>query len=298
LTALSGLETATAATRPTVDATMPTMASARAARSAVVAATVIGGSSLLGFGAFLLLGPLWSIGLSCSTTGALAVNTALSLAFFVQHSGMIRRQFENRMSRIVPRYLHRALYAVASGLVLWTVMLLWQPVEPILVSAGPPLRWLLRALFVAAAAGFLWGLRSLDALDGFGARPIRAHLRGASPAEPELAARGAYRWVRHPLYTAVLVMIWAAPDVTADRLLFNALWTVWVVVAVRLEERDLVADFGDAYRRYQRQVPMLLPTHRPTDMNRAGYGRSSSTTAASHSRAPGDSDHASPAQNR
>ena len=72
---------------------MPSMASARAARSAVVAATVIGGSSLLAFGAFLLLGPLWSIGLGCSTTGALAVNTALSLAFFVQHSGMIRRPF-------------------------------------------------------------------------------------------------------------------------------------------------------------------------------------------------------------
>lgn len=243
---------------------MPSMASTRAARSAVVAATVIGGSSLLAFGAFLLLRPLWSIGLGCSTTGALTVNTALSLAFFAQHSGMIRRPFESRMSRIVPRYLHRALYAVASGLVLWTVMLLWQPVEPVLVSAGPTLRWLLRALFVAAAAGFLWGLRSLDALDGFGARPIRAHLRGASPAEPELAARGAYRWVRHPLYTAVLVMIWAAPDVTADRLLFSVLWTIWVVIAVRLEERDLVAEFGDAYRRYQRQVPMLLPTHTPT----------------------------------
>ena len=242
---------------------MPSMAVARAARAAVVAATVIGGSSLLAFGTFLLLGPLWSIGLNLSVVRALAFNASLSLAFFVQHSGMIRRPFENRMSRIVPGYLHRALYAVVSGLVLWTVMLLWQPVEPVLVSAGPPLRWLLRALFVAAAAGFLWGLRSLDALDGFGARPIRAHLRGASPAEPELAVRGAYRWVRHPLYTAVLVMIWTAPDVTADRLLFNVLWTVWVVIAVRLEERDLVAEFGDAYRRYQRQVPMLLPTHRP-----------------------------------
>ncbi len=243
---------------------MPAMVSARAARSVVVAATVIAGSSLLAFGGFLLLGPVWSVGLSRSVTGALAVDAALSLAFFVQHSGMIRRPFENRMSRIVPGYLHRALYAVASGLVLWAVMLLWQPAGPIVAGVGPPMRWLLRALFVVAAAGFLWGLRSLDALDGFGARPIRAHLRGAAPAEPGLAVRGPYRWVRHPLYTAVLVMIWAAPDVTADRLLFNVMWTVWIVVAVRLEERDLVAEFGDGYRRYQRQVPMLLPTRRPS----------------------------------
>lgn len=106
---------------------------------------------MLAFGAFLLLGPFGSIGLGCSMAGALAVNTTLSLAFFVQHSGMIRRPFENRMSRIAPRYLHRALYAVASGLVLWTVMLLRQPVEPILLSAGSPLRWLLRALIVASA---------------------------------------------------------------------------------------------------------------------------------------------------
>jgi protein-S-isoprenylcysteine O-methyltransferase Ste14 len=54
-------------------------------------------------------------------------------------------------------------------------------------------------------------------------------------------------------------MIWASPDVTADRLLFNILWSIWMVVATRLEERDLAAEFGEGYRRYQRSVPMLLP---------------------------------------
>ena len=54
-------------------------------------------------------------------------------------------------------------------------------------------------------------------------------------------------------------MIWASPDVTADRLLFNVLWSIWMVVATRLEERDLAADFGEAYREYQRSVPMLVP---------------------------------------
>jgi len=75
--------------------------------------------------------------------------------------------------------------------------------------------------------------------------------------------QGAYRWVRHPLYYVVLLMIWSYPVLTVDRLLFNVLWTTWIVIGARLEERDLAAEFGDDYREYQRNVPMLLPTRIP-----------------------------------
>jgi len=71
--------------------------------------------------------------------------------------------------------------------------------------------------------------------------------------------RGPYRWVRHPLYLFCLLMIWAYPHMTMDRVLFNVLFTVWIVVGTVLEERDLVVAFGDSYREYQRKVPMLLP---------------------------------------
>jgi protein-S-isoprenylcysteine O-methyltransferase Ste14 len=65
--------------------------------------------------------------------------------------------------------------------------------------------------------------------------------------------------VRHPLYFFTLVMIWTSPDITLDRLLFNVLFTGWIVVGTRLEERDLVAEFGEHYSVYQRHVPMLIP---------------------------------------
>ncbi|MEJ2718947.1 MAG: hypothetical protein P8182_17760 [Deltaproteobacteria bacterium] len=65
--------------------------------------------------------------------------------------------------------------------------------------------------------------------------------------------------MRHPLYFACILLIWSSPDLTADRLLFNILWTVWIVIGTVLEERDLVASFGEAYRDYQRNVPMLIP---------------------------------------
>ena len=71
--------------------------------------------------------------------------------------------------------------------------------------------------------------------------------------------RGPYRWVRHPFYFFSLLLIWSCPDLSLDRLLHNILWSTWIVVGSVLEERDLVADFGEPYRDYQRKVPMLIP---------------------------------------
>ena len=69
--------------------------------------------------------------------------------------------------------------------------------------------------------------------------------------------------MRHPLYFAILVLIWSNPDVTADRLLFNILWSAWICVGARLEEADLARDFGDAYEGYRRKVPILIPWRGP-----------------------------------
>ena len=74
-----------------------------------------------------------------------------------------------------------------------------------------------------------------------------------------LAIRGPYRWVRHPLYSFVLLLIWSCPDLSVDRIMFNVLMTGWIVVGTYLEERDLVDEFGDDYQEYQRRVPMLVP---------------------------------------
>jgi protein-S-isoprenylcysteine O-methyltransferase Ste14 len=72
--------------------------------------------------------------------------------------------------------------------------------------------------------------------------------------------------MRHPLYFGVLLIIWANPDVTADRLLFDILWTAWICVGAWLEEADLLRDFGDAYERYRRKVPILIPWRGPVKL--------------------------------
>jgi protein-S-isoprenylcysteine O-methyltransferase Ste14 len=114
-------------------------------------------------------------------------------------------------------------------------------------------------IFAASLVGFYWGTKALGFFDPYGIRAIKYRLRGKKPKEIPLTISGPYRFVRHPLYFFVLLMIWSNPYLTLDRLLFNVLWTTWICLGAFLEERDLVADFGEAYGEYKRKVPMLLP---------------------------------------
>jgi protein-S-isoprenylcysteine O-methyltransferase Ste14 len=114
-----------------------------------------------------------------------------------------------------------------------------------------------------AVAVFIWGALALRGLDLFGVGAIKAHCDGATEAASEFVVRGPYRWVRRPWYAAAIVLFWSCVDLTADRLLFNVLWTGWICIAARLEERDLLHDFGAIYDQYRRQVPMLFPWHSP-----------------------------------
>lgn len=183
----------------------------------------------------------------------------LSLAFFIQHSGMVRRGFRGRLARFIPSRYHPAVYAIASGVVLAAVVVLWQPSGgPLLVLDGFA-RWIAQGASLLAFAVFLWGGFALRAFDPFGLSPIRAYLSGRREQPPALVIRGPYRWVRHPLYFCILLLMWSSTEITADRILFNILWTAWICVGTVLEEVDLTAEFGDAYRRYRRTVPMLIP---------------------------------------
>ena len=74
----------------------------------------------------------------------------------------------------------------------------------------------------------------------------------------------------HPLYGLLIVMTWTSPDVTADRTLFGVLFTGWILLGIVFEERDLVREFGGLYRKYQREVPMLVPWRMPAEPKNGG----------------------------
>ncbi|MHC4458685.1 MAG: methyltransferase family protein [Planctomycetota bacterium] len=219
-----------------------------------------GAISMIVFVIFLYKGSLNLVSLKLNHTAALGLDIFLSLAFFIQHSIMIRRSFRSRLSKIIKTQYHGAVFTLASGVFLLIMVLFWQKIDYTLASPQGVLRWLLHAVFFLSIAGFTWGVKALGSFDAFGISPIKRYLHGKKPPPTmPFVIRGPYRWVRHPLYFLCLLLIWSCPVLTVDRLLFNVLWTVWILVGAILEERDLVADFGDAYRDYQRSVPMIIP---------------------------------------
>jgi methanethiol S-methyltransferase len=227
----------------------------------MVLSVVCGAGSLAVFAAF----PLGTAGVPLRLPEALVLpwDAMLSFAFFLQHSGMVRRGFRARLSAVIPPAYHRACYSVASGVVLVVVVMLWQPSPVRLLVLEGAYRWAARAAALLAVWVFIWGAVAVRDLDFFGLGSIRAYLRQSPACEPAFVVRGPYRWMRHPWYFAVILLIWSFPDLTADRLLFNVLWTGWVWVGAKLEETDLMAEFGDSYAQYRRKVPMLIPWRGP-----------------------------------
>lgn len=219
---------------------------------------IVGGGALVAFIVFLYAGSVPGIDLGLGVVGALTLDASLCLVFFLQHSGMIRPASRSRMSRLIPEQHLGAVFSIVSGAVLWGLLILWQESTFILASADGLLHGSLQAVFLLALGVNAWGIWSLRSADIFGVRPL---LRGSNTthAPGSIVLRGPYRWVRHPLYLTTLVMIWAQPDLTADRLLFDLLFTGWIIWGTVLEERDLVAAHGAAYREYQQKVPMLIP---------------------------------------
>ena len=222
-------------------------------------AVTIGGGSLLLFGAFLIIAPPTLLDFDVSESEALFWDVLLSILFFVQHSGMMRSSFRTKLASIIPCHYHPSIYAIASGMALLTAVSLFCQLHPtVLYRFEGRFHFLARLCSLFAIAGFWWGVRSLQHFDTFGLSPIKAHIRGKQLRAPIFTLRGPYLWVRHPLFFLAL-LIWTSPDGTLDRLLFNVLWTSWIVLGTYFEEKDLVAEFGVTYRRYQKNVPMLFP---------------------------------------
>jgi methanethiol S-methyltransferase len=220
---------------------------------------LLGGVSMALFAAFLYAGLPSQMDLGLDEPTKYFVNTLLCVLFFFQHSLMLRKGFRKWASGLIPANYIGACYAIFSGLFLSVLMLFWQKSTFFRIELDGASYWLMRALFFLSIVGFFFTVRYLPPFDPLGIEEIFSHLKGKTVRGSFLAVRGAYRWVRHPIYFLSLLMIWSPVTVTTDRLLFNGLWTFWIIIGAFLEERDLIASFGDAYRNYQRNVPMLIP---------------------------------------
>jgi protein-S-isoprenylcysteine O-methyltransferase Ste14 len=223
-----------------------------------------GGLSLAVFAVFLLAGTYIE---SPSRTGlmeALLWDGLLCGLFFVQHSLMVRRGFRSQLARWIAPAFHGLLYTACASAALVALVGLWLPTGVVLFDVTGPVKWLVWAAFGLSGAGMLWVMPKGAAGALLGYHAAVAHLRSRADSPIPLFTEGAYRWVRHPLYLLTLAMLWASPRLTADRLVLDVLFTLWVVLGIRWEERDLLHGYGEAYAQYRRQVPMLLPWRCPS----------------------------------
>ncbi len=139
------------------------------------------------------------------------------------------------------------------------IIILWQESPSILMSITEPYIYLLRAIQFASILGLVWAVKSLSNFDPFGRKQISKFINNQKEAQGKLIYSGAYNYIRHPFYFFILIMIWTYPVISADRLLFICLWTIWIVLGTFLEEKDLVNQIGDEYLEYKKRVPMLIP---------------------------------------
>ena len=232
--------------------------------SMLALAGLIGGGGLLIFMLFLFGGSFNLVEIDMTEVQLLIFDVFLCLLFFAQHSLMARKPFREWLRGILPSHYYGAFYAVASGIAVLALVIFWQESANILLSVQGLGRLLFRAVFVMAIASVAWTISSLGFFVNFRIQPIVDNLRGKQSAPSLVTDRGPYRWVRHPLYLSSLLMIWSNPDQTLDRLLFKLVFTIWLVIAISFEERGLIDSYGEAYRSYQHEVPMLLPYRIPT----------------------------------
>jgi protein-S-isoprenylcysteine O-methyltransferase Ste14 len=211
---------------------------------------------------------------------ALVVNTLLLGLFAVQHSVMARPAFKRWWTRFVPPVIERSTYVLLASLVMLLMYWQWRTMPAVIWQVDQPaIRVALWTLFAAGWVTVLAATFMIDHFELFGLRQVWVAWRGSPRRATGFQATLLYRVVRHPLMMGFLVAFWAIPVMTAGHLLFAVATTGYILIAIRLEERDLVAELGDSYLVYRNSVPMLVPGVRPqrscpvTGATSAGFSR-------------------------
>jgi methanethiol S-methyltransferase len=190
---------------------------------------------------------------------ALLVNMSLLALFAVQHSVMARPAFKRLITRFIPAELERSTYVLASSAALLLLFWQWRPLGGVVwaVSTEPGRTLLLLGM------GFGWLLLlvstfAINHFDLFGLNQVWHQLLGRPQAKLSFVTPILYRIVRHPLYVGWLCAFWSTPMMTVTHLVFASVTTIYILVAVQLEERDLIREHPE-YAAYRKEVPMLIP---------------------------------------
>jgi protein-S-isoprenylcysteine O-methyltransferase Ste14 len=190
---------------------------------------------------------------------ALLVNLGLLALFAVQHSVMARPAFKRWWTRIVPESAERSTYVLFSSVALILLFWFWQPMGGDIWNITAS--WGVDAMYAVYAAGWallLYSTFLINHFDLFGLRQVWLQLIGKPCAPLNFKTPWLYRQVRHPIYVGWLMIIWATPTMSVAHFVFALMSTAYILIGLRLEERDLIAAHPE-YADYMKRVPGLLP---------------------------------------
>jgi protein-S-isoprenylcysteine O-methyltransferase Ste14 len=214
----------------------------------------------IGFVSRLVVPKTINSGPTSSWPAALLTDVVLMSIFAVQHSGMARQGFKQLFTRYASSAIERSTFVLLASLSLILLFWQWQPMPAVIWNIEGPV-----FAGAAVAGGFmgwlivLYSTFLISHFELFGLTQVVTHFAGRVSAPVKFRTPGLYRLIRHPIYLGFIIAFWSTPLMTVGHLLFASVTTAYIFVGIWLEERDLVAFFGDEYRKYRKRVAMLLP---------------------------------------
>ena len=192
---------------------------------------------------------------------AILNNVFLVSLFGVQHSIMARKWFKDFFANYFPKPIERSTFVLISGLLLFLLVYQWQPIGGIIweVETGSALHYGLYVLFFMGWAILFISTFLINHFDLFGLRQTFLELQNKPYTELQFKVISFYKYVRHPLYTGMVLGVWATPVMSVTHLILAITLTIYVLIGIYFEEKDLIRDFGNTYLEYKKGRPMLIP---------------------------------------
>ncbi len=190
---------------------------------------------------------------------AAVVNIILLSLFAIQHTIMARLAFKRWWTKIIPEPMERPTFVLLSSVLLLLMNWQWRPLPDVVWHIEGGGRGLLYAVSLLGWGLVLYSTFLINHFDLFGLRQVWLYFQGQEYTEVPFKETVLYSWVRHPLMLGFLIAFWFTPDMTQGHLLFAVVTTAYVLVAIQIEERTLIAIHGDDYLDYRKRVSMIIP---------------------------------------
>ncbi|HAL55218.1 MAG TPA: hypothetical protein DCP63_01750 [Bacteroidetes bacterium] len=199
-------------------------------------------------------------GLQGGESNGWLIDIVLLSLFAIQHSVMARQGFKKWWTRLVPKPIERSTYVLFSSLALIALFWYWRPISDITWNVrGSIGGTVLTATYFLGWGIVLFGTFLINHFNLFGLHQVYMTLRNRELAPPQFVKPFFYRIVRHPLMVGFIIAFWSTPLMTVGHLLFAFASTGYILVAIQLEEKDLVRFHGQEYVQYQKEVSQIIP---------------------------------------